>query len=412
MSAPRSLAINADRLWKDLMDMGTIGAQPDGGVSRPGLSAADEEGRRWFAARCEAAGLEVRFDAVLNVIARLPARDPAAKALVLVSHLDSVPNGGRFDGALGVLAGLECARVIHENNVELPYHLEIIGFSNEEGAYGPGSVGSRAMLGTLVPGELERKSPAIGRSFAEDLARLGGGDPAEARRAKEEFAWCLELHIEQGNRLEDAGKDCGVVTAIVGIERYEITVTGEAGHAGTTPMRTRKDALVMAAPLFTRIPAWAVEQNPEMVATIGALTLTPGVPNVIPAECRFVVELRSVEQTDMDALRSRLEAHVRDKPAFAMRQIYRKPGARMHPDAIAAVRKAVAAVGCSSMTLPSGAGHDAQTFAPYVPTAMVFTPCRRGVSHNPAEWLEPEQAATGAQVLLDTALILSGRLQA
>jgi hydantoinase/carbamoylase family amidase len=262
-----------------------------------------------------------------------------------------------------------------------------------------------------MPGELARHSTVTGRCFADDLAKLGGdAGEGKALRPREEFAWFLELHIEQGSRLETAGKECGVVTAIVGIDRYEVTVTGEAGHAGTTPMQTRKDALVMAAPLFTLLPAWAIEQNPEMVATIGTVTLTPGVPNVIPAECRFIVELRSAEPADLNALGARLETYAQDKPAFAVRQIYHKIGARMHPDAIAAVEKAVAAAGCSSMTLPSGAGHDAQSFAPYVPTAMIFTPCRKGISHNPTEWLEPEQAAMGTQVLLNTLLALSGRL--
>jgi hydantoinase/carbamoylase family amidase len=267
------------------------------------------------------------------------------------------------------------------------------------------------MLGMLAPGELARRGAVNDRCFADDLIKLGG-DPGEnkAVRASEEFAWFLELHIEQGKRLETAGKECGVVTAIVGIDRYEVVTVGEAGHAGTTPMQARKDALVMAAPLFHLLPAWAIERNPEMVATIGALTLSPGVPNVIPAECRFVVELRAAAQTDLDAMRARLVAYISDKPAFALRQIYKKTGVRMHPQAIAAVEKAVAAVGCSSMTLPSGAGHDAQTFAHAVPTAMIFTPCRRGVSHNPAEWLEPAQAATGAQVLLNAVLALSSKL--
>jgi hydantoinase/carbamoylase family amidase len=414
MSAPAQPArIVSSRLWDELMELAKIGALPGGGVSRTGLSGAEEEARRWFAAKCEQAGLRVRFDAVRNVIARMPARDSAAKALAVGSHLDTVPKGGRFDGALGVVAGLECARAIRENGVELPYHLEIIAFTDEEGAYGPGSVGSRAMLGALMPGELLRHSTVTGRCFADDLAKLGGdAGEGKALRSKDEFAWYLELHIEQGTRLEAAGKECGVVTAIVGIDRYEVTVTGEAGHAGTTPMQTRKDALVMAAPLFTRVPAWAVDQNPEMVATIGTVTLAPGVPNVIPAECRFVVELRSTEQADLDALRARLDAYAQDKPAFTVRQIYKKTGARMHRDAVEAVKKAVAAAGCSSMTLPSGAGHDAQTFAPYVPTALIFTPCRQGVSHNPAEWLEPEQAATGTQVLLNAILALSGKLQA
>lgn len=403
-------AVSGDRLWNDLMELGKIGAIEGGGVSRPGLSPADEEGRQWFIAACVKAGFDVRLDPMRNVIVRIPAKDPAAKVLATGSHLDSVPGGGRFDGALGALAALECARVIKENNIELPYHLEIIAFVDEEGAYGAGSVGSRAMMGLLMPGELTRESVVTGTSFAADMAKLGGDAAADVRRSPEEFAAYVELHIEQGPRLENARKDCGPVTAIVGIERYEVVVTGKAGHAGTTPMQIREDALVMAAPLFTLLPAWAVEQNPEMVATIGTLSLHPGGANIIPGECRFVIGVRSGRQEDLDAIGTRLKAYVQDKPAFSVKQIYKKGGAAMHPDVIAAIEKGAEMAGCSSMRLSSGAGHDAQTLGPYLPTGMIFVPCRGGISHNPAEWIEPEQAAKGAQVLLNTLLLLSGKI--
>lgn len=402
-------AVSGDRLWNDLMELGKIGAIEGGGVSRPGLSPADEKGRQWFVAACMKAGLEVRLDSMRNVIARVPAKNPAVKVLATGSHLDSVPGGGRFDGALGVLAALECARVIKANNIELPYHLEVMAFVDEEGAYGAGSVGSRAMMGLVKPDELTRESVITGTSFAADMTRLGGDAAADVRRSPEEFAAYVELHIEQGPRLENECKDCGPVTAIVGIERYEVVVTGKAGHAGTTPMQIRQDALVMAAPLFTLLPAWAVEQNPEMVATIGTLSLHPGGANIIPGECRFVIGVRSAKQEDLDAIGRRLKAYVQDKPAFSLKQIYKKGGATMHPDVIAAIEKGAELAGCSSMPLPSGAGHDAQTMGPYLPTGMIFVPCRGGISHNPAEWIEPEQAAKGAQVLLNTLLILSGK---
>jgi len=408
MSA-RSPRISPDRLWDDLMTLGEIGALPNGGVSRTALSPEDMKGREWFIAACRQAGLEVRLDPMCNIIARLSAKEPNAKVLATGSHLDTVPGGGRFDGALGVLAGLECARVIKEQGIELPYHLEVINFTDEEGAYGAGSVGSRAMLGALAPGELHRVSTVKGGSFAEDLAKIGGDANQNPGRKGDEFAAFVELHIEQGCRLEVEGKDCGIVTAIVSIDRHEVTVTGEAGHAGTTPMHLRKDALILAAPLFSLVPQWAVEQNPEMVATIGTVVLVPGTPNVIPGECRFIIELRGENQEDLEAVRVRLAEYIQGKPEFSVRQLYQKPGVRMHADARAAVEKAIAMENCSSISLPSGAGHDAHTFGHHVPTAMIFIPCRKGISHNPAEWAEKGQVTQGAQILLNTLLILSGK---
>lgn len=402
-------AVNADRLWVDLMELGKIGAARDGGVSRPGLSPADEEARQWFIRTSEQAGLEVHVDALRNVIGRIPAKDPDAKVLATGSHLDTVLEGGRFDGALGVMAGLECARVIRENAIELPYAFEVIAFTDEEGAYGAGSVGSRGMIGTLKPGELQRPSGVTGRVFADDLVRLGGDASVDVRRAPDSFACYLELHIEQGPILESAGMDCGLVTAIVGIERYDVTVTGQAGHAGTTPMHMRKDALVMAAPLFTLLPQWAKEQNPEIMVTIGMVSVLPGGVNIIPGECRFTIGARSSRQEDLDAIGERLMDYAKDKPAFSVKQIYKKPGCAMHSKVMAAIEKGILMTGYSSMALPSGAGHDAQSMGPYVPSGMIFVPCRDGLSHNPAEWIEKDQAARGAQVLLNSFLVLSGK---
>ena len=409
-SSSQLYAVNGDRLWSDLMELGEIGADAGGGVTRSGLSAEEEKARQWFIAACKKAGLEVHVDAMRNVVGRIPAKNPDAKIIATGSHLDTVLNGGRFDGALGVMAGLECARVIKENNIELPYTFEVMAFTDEEGAYGAGSVGSRAMIGSLKPGELERISPITGRAFAEDLAKIGGDASVDIRRSSDEFKYYLELHIEQGPILEKAGKDCGPVTAIVGIERYDITVTGQAGHAGTTPMHMRKDALVMAAPLFTMLPQWAQEQNPEMVCTIGVLSLLPGGANIIPGVCRFTLGVRSAKQEDLDAIGQRLMEYVKDKPAFSVKQIYKKPGVAMHPEVVAAIEKGIAMTGYSSMSLPSGAGHDAQSMAPYVPTGMIFIPCRDGLSHNPDEWIEKEQAAKGTQVLLNSFLVLSGKI--
>jgi len=313
---------------------------------------------------------------------------------------------------LGVLAGLECARTIQERGITLPWDLEVINFTDEEGAHNAGTVGSRAMMGLLIEGELE-KSVKEGRpSFAEDL-RKAGKDPArigEARRDPAEFSAYLELHIEQGARLESQGIQVGAVTAIVGIYRYVVTVDGEPSHAGTTPMALRKDALVEAAPVFTLLPAWVQARDVEMVGTIGQVELFPGATNVVPGRCRFVVEVRSQRRADMVHLREMLTAYAVEREGWRVQTIFEKDGTPCAAPLVQAVGDAAAQEGLSCIRMPSGAGHDAQSLAAAgVPTGMIFVPCRRGISHSPEEWIEPVQAAQGCQVLLRTLLSLAAR---
>jgi hydantoinase/carbamoylase family amidase len=404
--------INGERLWADLMALGEIGFAPGRGVTRPALSQADLAGKDWLVGRFREAGLEVHTDAAYNVIGRLASGKPEAKLVAMGSHLDTVPQGGKFDGMLGVLAALECVRTIREQGVRLPWDLEVINFTDEEGAHNAGTVGSRAMMGDLSDGELE-KSVKQGRpSFAEDLRRAGK-DPARigaARRAPAEFSCYLELHIEQGARLEHQGIQIGAVTAIVGIYRYLVTVEGEAAHAGTTPMPLRKDALVNAAPLFTLLPEWVKARDPEMVGTIGQIELVPGATNVVPGRCRFVVEVRSQQTGDMVHLREVLRAYAAARPGWQVDTILEKSGTPCDERLIRAVAAAAAAEGLSCIRMPSGAGHDAQSLAAAgVPVGMIFVPCRRGVSHSPEEWIEPTQATQGCQVLLRTLLSLAER---
>jgi len=399
--------INGDRLWADLMALGEIGHAAGRGVTRTALSAADLAGKAWLIRRLEEAGLAVRTDGACNVIGRLSCGRPRAPLAAMGSHLDTVPQGGAFDGMLGVLGALECARTIREKQVALPWDLEVISFTDEEGAHGTGTVGSRAMLGLLKDGELTKSLGAGRPSFAEDLAWTGK-DPAriaEARRDPREFACYLELHIEQGRRLESEGVQIGAVTAIVGIYRYLVTVLGEASHAGATPMGLRSDALVKAAPLFTLLPEWVRERNPEMVATIGQLELHPGAANVVPGLCRFMVEVRSQRRADMLHVRELLTAYAAGREGWSVETVVEKDATPCAPRLIQGVADAAAAEGLSCIRMPSGAGHDAQSFAAAgVPTGMIFTPCRRGMSHSPEEWIEPVQAAQGCQVLLRTLL--------
>ncbi len=411
MNGPHNgMTINKDRLWSDLQEVGKIGFQEGHGVNRPALSDADIAAKHWLMDRMQEAGLEVSVDAATNVIGTLRAQaERPVKILIIGSHLDTVPNGGMFDGALGTIAALECARTIRENGIDLPWDIEVINFSDEEAAYNAGTVGSRAMIGQLKEGEIF-KSKAKGLStFAEEMKKMQK-DPnqiGDAVRDPKIFRAVLELHIEQGNRLEAENIQIGAVTGIVGIYRYIVTVKGEAGHAGTTPMHLRNDALVKAAPVFTLLPGWVSEQNKEMVGTIGQLALEPGATNVIPGECEFVVELRSMDIQDMVAVRDRLEQWAGATPGVSIRPILEKGSVSLNERLIDTIVRSAEAEGFSNRRMPSGAGHDTQSFAASVPCGMIFVPCRNGKSHCPQEWIEPEQAADGAQVMLRTILDLA-----
>jgi hydantoinase/carbamoylase family amidase len=412
MKNTNKLNINGKRLWSDLMELGRIGKQATGGVTRTALSDADQQARQWLSDKMKAAGLIVNVDAAMNVIGTLKADEPqTGEKAAMGSHLDTVPSGGIFDGALGVVAALECVRTLKENRVNLPWNLEVISFCDEEAAYNAGTVGSRAMMGLLQDGEIHRAKTKAGPTFAQNLKRWGR-DPGQidaARRKPEDFAFFLELHIEQGRRLEAENLRIGVVTAIVGIYRYIVSVTGEPAHAGTTPMSLRKDALVEAAPVFTLLPQWVRERNPEMVGTIGQVSLEPGASNVVPGECRFVVELRSKIAEDMQAVREQLKAYAAQREGWRVDTIYEKDSVQLADPLIDHIIFAAKSEGLPWTRMPSGAGHDAQSLAPFVPTGMIFVPCRNGVSHSPAELIEEDHAAEGCQVLLRTLLQLAAQ---
>jgi hydantoinase/carbamoylase family amidase len=402
--------IDPDRLWADLQEVGMIGYREGLGVTRLALSEADAAARNWLIKKMEAAGLEVRLDAAANVIGALKtASKGPKKVLVIGSHLDTIPQGGRFDGALGVVAGLECARVIQENGIDLPWDLEVIDFSDEEAAYNAGTVGSRAMIGRLQGGEIFVSKKKGGPTFADQMKRKGldPGRIDEARRDPAGFEAMLELHIEQGNRLASEEIRIAAVTGIVGIYRYIVTVSGRADHAGTTPMHLRDDALVQAAPVFSLLPEWVRARSREMVGTIGQVTVEPGAVNVVPSSCIFPVELRSMDVTDMASVRDVLVDWTGSRPSASMKILYEKDSVALAEPLTGLIVSAAEAEGLSVVRMPSGAGHDTQSFAPDVPCGMIFVPCRDGRSHCPEEWIEPQQAADGCRVLLRTVLELA-----
>ncbi|MBW1697745.1 MAG: Zn-dependent hydrolase [Deltaproteobacteria bacterium] len=414
MEDDNKIKISADRLWSDLNEVGKIGYSEGRGVTRTALSDADLEAKEWLSQKMKSAGLDVRIDAATNIIGLLEtAKTRPAKILAIGSHLDTVPSGGMFDGALGVVAALECARVIKEHGIKLPWDIEVINFSDEEAAHNAGTVGSRAMIGQLTAKEIYVSKAKGIPPFSEDMKRMGK-DPeriGEAARDPKIFEAVLELHIEQGNRLYTEGIQIGAVTGIVGIYRYGVTVKGEANHAGTTPMHLRDDALVKAAPVFTLLPQWVRARSKEMVGTIGQVTVEPGATNVIPGNCSFIVELRSMKRKDMVAIRDVLHEWVGSQQGCTMKTIYEKDSVKLSEQVIDAIATAAEAEGMSYIRMPSGAGHDTQSFAPFVPCGMIFVPCKEGKSHCPQEWIEPHQAADGCQVLLRTVLELAKRAE-
>jgi len=403
--------VNTQRLWSDIQKLGKIGFAEGRGVTRIALSDSHIAAKEWLTRRMREAEMEVRMDAATNVVGKLRCSSQRDRKVVAVgSHLDTVPQGGIFDGALGVLAGLECVRVLRENNIGLPWDLEIIDFSDEEGFHNAGTVGSRAMMGKLSSDEIYRSKENGIPSFAEDMKRLGKEPDRihEAVRDPRIFRAFLELHIEQGNVLESRGIDIGAVTGIAGIYRYIIAIRGRADHAGTTPMSLRDDALVKTAPLFSLLPQWVKATNPEMVGTIGQIAVEPGAINVVPGKCIFNVELRSIKREDITAVCDLLTEWVGKQTGSSMKTIYEKESAELSKSIIDAVVRAAEIEGLSVIRMISGAGHDCQIFAPYVPTGLIFVPSKGGKSHCPDEWTDCDQVSNGCRVLLRTILGLAG----
>jgi hydantoinase/carbamoylase family amidase len=298
---------------------------------------------------------------------------------------------------------------LKENGLQLPWDLEVINFTDEEAAHNAGTVGSRAMLGRLQPDEIFVSKAKDIPTYAEEMKKMGKSPEriGDAVRPHDNFEAFLELHIEQGKRLEAGGIRIGAVTGIVGIYRYLVTVSGESGHAGTTPMDLRNDALVKAAPVFYLLPQWVRARNKEMVGTIGQVTVEPGATNVIPGVCSFVVEVRSMNAEDMTAIRNRLTEWVEENEGCGMKTIFEKDSVALSRPLIDTIVDTAELEGLSCVRMPSGAGHDAQSFAAFVPSGMIFVPCRGGKSHCPQEWIEAQSAGDGCQVLLRTILELA-----
>jgi N-carbamoyl-L-amino-acid hydrolase len=406
-----ALRVNLERLRGDIEALAEIGRASSGGLYRSVFSPAFEAARNWLRHRMTDAGLAAKSDAAGNLIGRLGG--PGA-AVMAGSHIDTVPDGGPLDGALGVLAGLECLRVIAEAGAPLDHALEVAAFADEEGHY-IGCLGSRAMAGLLSADEVDEARDFGGHALAEAMRDVGL-DPArvtEARRPEQEIAAYVELHIEQGPVLEAREIPIGVVDAIVGIVQRDLRFIGEPDHAGTTPMDLRKDAFMGAAEFAARARELVLGMGSEHARlTFGIVEAKPQVANIVPYETRLRQELRDVTAERLEALASETEilaAGIAERYGLGLEveEVFRTAPERMSPRVQGRIAEACEGLGLERLVMPSGASHDAQILARVTDAGMIFVPSKGGRSHRPDEWTEWPALEHGANVLLHTLLRLA-----
>lgn len=403
-----NLRVDGARLWDALMEMAAIGATPKGGVKRLALTDLDRQSRDLFAQWCKAAGLSLTIDAMGNMFARRAGADDNLAPVVIGSHLDTQPTGGKFDGALGVIGALEAVRTLNDLNIATRRPIEIVNWTNEEGSrFAPAMVSSAVHAGVMSQAEAYAQKDFDGLKLGDELTRIGYAGPAPV--GGRAFHALFELHIEQGPILEAEGVDIGVVTHGQGMKWYEIVLEGFEAHAGSTPMARRRDALVAGARVIERVRAIALGEAPHGVGTTGVIEAQPGSRNVIPGRVFLTCEFRHPTQealARMDgALRVALaEIAQQEKVAFDLKLVFDCAPTTFDADCVAAVRRAAQGLGLSHRDIVSGAGHDACNIARVAPTAMIFCPCVDGISHNEAEDIKPLWAENGANALLRAAL--------
>lgn len=414
MPAQTNQRIDGRRLWDSLMGFAEIGATPKGGVRRLTLTDVDRRGRDRFRAECEALGLTVRVDAIGNMFARREGRDPRRLPVLFGSHLDSQPSGGKFDGALGVLGGLEVMRTLADLGIVTEAPVELVNWTDEEGSrFGHSLMGSGVWAGVFPLETAYGLTDTEGVTVNRALDGIGyrGPVPAQAFPADAYF----ELHIEQGPILEREGCQIGIVTGAQAQVWYDAITTGQDSHAGTTPPSTRRDALVAAARIIDLVDRTMRSYGEDGRGTVGQLLVSPNSRNVIPGEVRFSVEFRHPDE----AVIERLDAAFPEEATALARacgveleltRLFRIPAQPFDPACIDLVRQGAAKLGYGAREIVSGAGHDAVYVAQHVPTAMIFTPCKDGLSHNEAESIEPGEAEAGCQVLLEAVLARANRV--
>ncbi len=396
--------VDERRLWTRHLEMARHGAREDGGVNRQAFSAEDAAGRTLLASWAQPLGFTLFIDPITNLFVRKAGTDPDAAPVLAGSHLDSQPMGGKFDGAFGVLAALEALQAISEAGIETRRPVEAVAWVNEEGSrFQPGLTGSFVFTGALSQAEAEAVRDAEGIAIADTLAAMRAATPSAAERpAAVAVAAYVEAHIEQGPRLEAAGLPIGVVSGIQGTRWFAIEVTGHADHAGTTPRAQRRDALLAAIRMVAALEALTSDPDDVLRFTVGRFDVAPGSPNTVPERVFFTIDLRHPDGDVLnrfgDAVAYTCHAEAGPCGVSVNETMYSAPvtfPGRMRDT----IRNAAEALGLGHMDLPSGAGHDAMALAAVCPTGMIFVPCERGISHNPAESATPADLAAGARVL-------------
>ena len=411
----KDLVVNGERLWHTIEETARFGGTGGGGVTRLALTDADRQVRDWFARQCQALGCSVTVDDMGNMFARRPGRDNSLPPVAVGSHLDTQPSGGRFDGIVGVLAGLEILCTLHDADYTTDAPVEVINWTNEEGSrFPPPMIASGVFGGFFRKDYAYARQDSNGLKIDEELERIDY--KGKTRCGDHKLGAYFELHIEQGPILENERKVIGIITGAQGMRWYEVTVTGRESHAGSTPMPLRRDAMLACARVVEAVNRIALK-HPPGVSTVGLVRVKPNSPNVVPGLVFFSVDLRHPEAAVLQQMDDELREAL-DKVASAMKiktkleTTWDSPAVRFDKTCIGAIRDAAGSGGYSHRDMLSGTGHDAVYVSRVAPAAMIFIPCREGIGHSELEYAKPEDVAAGANVLLQAVLrynlILSG----
>lgn len=405
--------VNQDRLEDRIFNLAEFGLQENGETERVAFSDADIDARNWVIKTLKGFGMEVKVDAAGNIIGTRQGTDSSKKPIAFGSHIDRVPNGGNYDGCVGSMAALEVIETLNENNIKTKHPLEVIIFPNEEG----GVMGSRAMAGNLGKSALSVVN-STGYSMGEGIMRIGGDTTKldEAKREKGSLAAFLELHIEQGGKLEKENLDIGVVEGIVGLNWWDVVFTGFANHAGTTPMNARQDALLAAAKYIVAVNEITNSFEGTQVGTVGRIKAQPGAPNVIPGKVTASLEIRDLSLEVIKKVYQAIKKKTEEIAAASNVSVEFLPLDTTAEPALTdtsiqkEIETSAQALGLSHQYMPSGAGHDAQDISRFAPVGIIFVPSKGGISHSPKEFTSAEDMANGANVLLHSILALDKKL--
>lgn len=407
MNSKTNLAINPQRLWDTLMETSRFGGTPKGGIKRLTLSDEDKRVRDWFKEQCTKLGCTVQVDEVGNMFATRPGKRKDLMPIAMGSHLDTQPTGGKFDGVLGVLGGLEAMRTLVDMGYETNAPIMLVNWTNEEGSrFAPAMLCSGVYAGVFTTDFAYSREDRLGITLGDELQRIGYKGDIKAGEVK--FQAMFELHIEQGPILEAENKTIGVVTGVQGMRWYEVTVTGQESHTGATPMGLRKNALLAAARMIDAIHEVGMCNQPG-VASVGLIENRPNSRNVVPGEVFFTVDLRHPDEAVLDKMESQYRAALPRIASdlsvrFEEKRIWISPAVKFAPELISCVRVGAEQAGYPARDMASGAGHDAAYIARVAPTTMIFVPCLGGISHNESESTTLEECGAGTQVLLNAVL--------